>query len=418
MRRPSDKRRFLTGLGGWRGLALVVVVGSAPAVRGEEIPEHFHGVRPMGMGDAFTAVANDENAIWTNPAGIGRSRKARSRNVFNLTKVPNIIAGANSEGRAFYEGYKSSQDKSVEAVVDNADDLGDKPFWARASMFPVTLFDVSRDTPMSFGLYSNTTVKAVIPKDTPEEARVEAVSDMGGVLGFGITNNSNRFNIGFQVRPVMRYAYEDRVPSEMLLDKKAMQDEMAAEANKSQAVAADFGMMYTVADFWFPTIGVAVLNLPTGCRDDYLNPFSKRRETVCGTVFKGEFANEDALSTVDPTDVRAGVSITPRIGRKLNMRFALDVHHLPIGTSEMSYGLLGIEASKLVHAGVELFVGNPLLISPFSLRAGYSQGFATGGFSLNLGPVLIEFATYGRDVSSTSKPIEDRRMMASLSFDF
>lgn len=384
----------------------------------EEVPEHFTPVRPIGMGGAFTAVANDESSVWTNPAGIARSRKARSRGSLNLTKVPNIIAGANSEARNFYSGFSSAQDKSVENVVTSMDELGDKPFWARAALFPVTLFDLGRDTPMAFGLYSNTTVKAVISKDTPEEARIEAVSDLGSVITYGFTSDSNRFNVGLQIRPIWRYAYEDRIPSEELVNKDTMKARMEADSNRSQGLGADFGMMYTIADFWYPTIGVAVLNLPTGCRDDYLNPFTETRQTVCGTIYKGKFGNEDALSTVDPTDIRVGFSLTPRLGRKLAMRFAVDAHQLPAGTPEQSYGLQGIEASKLLHAGIELFTGNPLLVSPFALRAGYSQGFVTSGASVNLGYVSFEFAYFGRDVSSTSAPIEDRRYLGSFSFDF
>jgi hypothetical protein len=423
-RRRNQRSQRARASGDARRAAALLLAASAITTTGaqrafaEEIPEHFTAVRPIGMGDAFTAVANDESSVWTNPAGIARSRKARSRGVFNVTKFPNVIAGANAEGRAFYQGYKGTQDKSIEGILAETEDLGDKPFWARASVFPVALFDFGRDTPMAFGIYSNTTAKAVIPTDTPEVARVETVADLGGVLTFGVTDNENRLNAGISVRPVARYAYEDRIPSEDLLNKDTMKTRLADDSNKSQALGVDLGLLYTVADFWYPTIGLAVLNLPTGCRDGYLNPFTEKPENVCGTVYKGDFANEDALSTVDPTDVRAGLAITPRLGRKLALRFAVDVHHLPVGSTEQSYGLTGIEASKLVHAGVELFVGNPLQVSPFSLRAGYSQGFATAGATVDLGFLEVEFATYGRDVSSTATPIEDRRYLGSVSFDF
>lgn len=396
-------------------LSPVVLAGNAVAA---EIPGGFTSVQPMGMGNAFTAVANDENSVWTNPAGVGRSRKARSRNTFNLTKVPNLIAGANAQSRTFYKAFKGSQDKSVEGVLGDSTDLGDKPFWARAGIFPVTLFDVSRNSPMAFGLYSDTTIEALIPKDTPEEAQVTAISDVGAVLTFGWADDQNRFNAGFNVRPVLRYALEDRFPSEDLLHKTAMQKHLQDDSNKGQGLGLDFGLLYTMADFWYPTVGFAIRNLPTGCKADYLNPYTEKRENVCGTVYKGAIGNPDALSTVDPTDVRGGLSITPRIGRKLNLRFAADVHHLPLGTAQQSYGLLGIEASKLIHAGVELFPGNPLTAPPVAVRAGYSQGFITAGFSLELGVFDIEFATYGVDVSTTSKPVEDRRYLASLSVDF
>ncbi len=399
-------------------LAILVAAAAGTAARAEEIPEPFTPVRPIGMGGAFTAVANDESSVWTNPAGIARSRKARSRDVANLIKVPNLVAGANTEARSFYEGYKGSGDQSVEGVIASIDELGDKPFWARAAAFPVGIFNVSRTTPMALGAFSNTTVKAVIPHEDPTQARVEAISDVGGVVSFAFTNDSNRFAVGVSARPTKRFAYEDNIPSDALLDKAGMQARLAADSNSSQGVGVDFGTLFTIADFWYPTFGFSVLNLPTGCRKDYLNPFTEKRETVCGNVYSGDFANEDALSTVDPTDVRAGISITPRLSRKLSARLALDVHQIPISTGDMNYGLKGIDAAKLLHAGIEIFAGNPLLISDYSVRAGYSQGFMTFGASVNFGYFEIQFATYGRDVSSSAKPIEDRRVMGSLTFDF
>ena len=41
-----------------------------------EIPFFFDGARPMGMGGAFTAVADDENAIQYNPAGLAQIKKS------------------------------------------------------------------------------------------------------------------------------------------------------------------------------------------------------------------------------------------------------------------------------------------------------------------------------------------------------
>src|SRR3989338_7925440 len=48
-------------------LAVFYFPGKAPA---EELPLFYQGLRPLGMGGAFTAVADDENAIFYNPAGM------------------------------------------------------------------------------------------------------------------------------------------------------------------------------------------------------------------------------------------------------------------------------------------------------------------------------------------------------------
>jgi hypothetical protein len=400
------------------GLALLHGALSVVAANAEEIPEHFTPVRPAGMGGAFTAIANDESAVWTNPAGVGRTRKHRSRAAFHVFKFPNVIAGANKDSRNFYDTFKGAGDSSVADAVSNSDDFT-KPLYVRGAAFPVAVFDtVGRQAPMAFGLYSNTTAKVVVEKDSPEEARVDAVSDLGSVITFGLTDQNNRLNLGLQARPVMRYAYEDRIPSGDLPDRDKMKERFQNDANKMTGVGLDAGAMYTVGDFWYPTIGIAVFNLPTGCKEQYLNPFTETMTTVCGNVYTGDINNPDALSTVDPMDLRAGVSITPRFGRKVAVRFALDVHQIPVGDETQSYGLQGIDAAKLIHAGAELFLGNPLEINPVSIRGGYSQGFATAGATLNLGFMTFDFATYGRDVASGPKPVEDRRYLGAISLGF
>lgn len=399
-------------------MVMALVAALTPQVTwAVEIPGDFTAVRPIGMGDAYTGVANDESGIWTNPAGLGRVRKARSRSTFNITKVPNIIGGGNGQSRNFYDAFKGAQEKSVEGVITQNSTIADKPFYVRGAAFPVTMFDAGRNAPMAIGLFTNTTVQALIPKETPDTAQVTAISDAGGVVSFSWTNDANRFNIGMSLRPTLRYAFEDRIPSGDLIKRSAMQTHLQSDSNKLSGNGIDFGMMYTVADFWFPTVGFAVRNVPTGCKAGYLNPYTEKLENVCGNVYRGSLGNTDALSTVDPTDVRAGISIIPRLTNRINLRFAVDAHHIPLGTASQSLGLQGLDASKMVHAGGELFYGNPLLLPAFCVRAGISQGFATGGFSVNMGVLALDFATYGVDVSSSSKPVEDRRFLGSLSMD-
>ncbi len=404
----------------WRLAWMVAFLTSVPGrVQAEEIPgQAFGAVRPLGMGGAFTAVANDESSVWTNPAGIGRSRKARTRGVLSLSKLPNLIIGANGNTREFYQAFSGAQDKSIASVLSSAGTITGKPLWARGALFPVSLFDFGRQSPVAFGLYSNTVVSALIESGSTNVASVNAVSDVGAVVTLGWNNPSNRLNAAIQFRPVSRYAYENRIPSANLVDKKAMNEYLRKDSNRADGLGVDVGFMYTVADFWFPTIGVSALNLPTGCKADYLNPYSQTRQNVCGNKFQGTFGNADALSVLDPTDVRVGLSITPRITHSANLRLALDAHNLPVGSAAQSYGLQSVPFSALVHAGVEFFVGNPLMLPEYSIRFGVNQGFITSGFSFSFGALEVDFATYGVDVSSSAKALEDRRYLASLSLGF
>jgi hypothetical protein len=264
---------------------------------------------------------------------------------------------------------------------------------------------------------SHTTTKVVIDKSNPDVARVTTISDLGATTGIGWSNKTNRLNLGIQIRPTQRFSFDDKLPITTITDRNAMKEAIENSSNSGVGLGVDVGAMYTVADFWFPTIGVAVRNLPTGCQDDYLNPYDERRHSVCGTTYSGSINNPEALSTVDPTDLRIGVSITPRIEKKLALRLALDVQSLALTDGQNQYGLPGMSPAKQIHGGLELFFGNPLLIPPLSLRVGYGYGFITSGFSIRLPAFHLAFTSYGEDVSQTKSPKEDRRYLATISFE-
>jgi hypothetical protein len=383
-----------------------------------ELPEGYTGTRAIGMGDAFTAVANDETSFFTNPAGIARVRKARSRNKVHIAKFPNGTLGMNSGAKNLYTIIKGASGTAVSDAIADSDVLSDKPFYVRGAAFPTTDFELSKNQPAAFGLLGNSISKIYIDKDTPTDARISSVTDMGGAVGISFTNFANRLNMGLSVRPTYRYAYEDTVPVDSLKNSKGLATRMKKSANSGFGVGVDFGTMFTLADFWFPTIGMSILNLPTGCQSDYLNPYTETRQSICGTKYSSATGNPDALSNVDPTDLRLGVSISPRLALNYGFRLAADVHNLYLQSGTSYYGLPGVDAAKLLHAGLEFFTGNPLEQHLFSLRVGANQGFVTYGASLNLAWLNVDFASYGVDVSNTVSRIEDRRYLGTLGFSF
>jgi hypothetical protein len=276
------------------------------------------------------------------------------------------------------------------------------------------MFEVN-NSPSVFGLYTHTTLTAIPDTNDDTVMRTKATSDVGGLLSFTFSNRSNRFNAGLTLRYLSRYSYEDNIPTSVLLQKNELKSRIQANANQTKAIAADAGMLFTFSDFWFPTLGVAVFNLPLGCKDDYLNPYSQEREKICGTKFSGNIANPDDLSNLDPTDFRVGFSITPRLSRKVALRISLDLHQIAIPSGDSNFGLSDIPIGKQLHGGAELVMGNPLLPSPLFVGLGMSQGYYTFGWGFTLGSLAINFSTFGRDISYKSKPIEDRRISGSIS---
>ena len=404
LKRPSTKSTLLTVL-----LATVSTLARA------EVPEGYLTPRPMGLGGAFTAVANDESAFWTNPAGIARVRKARSRKGLHILKLPNLTLGVNAASRSFYGAISATTSGGVADVIANSNLDTSKPFYARAAAFPSILFDLGKNNPAGLGVFQNSTMRVYIDKDIPTDARVSSVSDIGTSFGYAFTDSSNRMTLGFTLRPTYRYAYEDTIPSSELKSRSALYTRIKKDNNRGVGLGADVGFLYTLADYWFPTFGLAVRNLPTGCKKDYLNPFTEKRQNICGTKYTGSEGNPEALSVIDPTDARVGMSISPRVGSDYGIRFSADIQNIYLGQSSTYYGLPGIDIAKMLHGGLEVFTGNPLERSAYAFQLGANQGFVTWGFAINSAFGSLEFASYAADVSNTLKRVEDRRYLTSFS---
>jgi hypothetical protein len=394
---------------------VAILLTSSGSALGTEVPEGYPTPRAMGLGGAFTAIANDESAFWTNPAGIARVRKARSREGIHIMKVPNLTLGLNASSRSFYGAIQGASSSGVADVIASSNISTSKPFYARAAAFPVVMFEPEKNQPMGFGVLSNSVMRISINKEIPTDARVSAITDVGASFGYAYSNLANRLSMGFTFRPTYRYAYEDTVASSELKSRTAILKRIKKDSNRGLGLGADFGMLFTLADFWFPTIGLAIRNLPTGCVNDYLNPFTEIRQKICGTTYTGSQGNPEALSVIDPTDTRLGLSISPRIAKNYGVRLSADIQNVYMGTGSVYYGLPGLDISKMIHGGIEIFSGNPLERTPFAVQVGANQGFVTWGFVLNSPLASLEFASYAVDVSSTVKRVEDRRYIASLS---
>lgn len=70
MRNPTLLKNFSKII-----ILLSLIVGSSPPLKAGETPPFLRFARPLAMGDAFTAVADDFNLFYYNPAGLARNRK-------------------------------------------------------------------------------------------------------------------------------------------------------------------------------------------------------------------------------------------------------------------------------------------------------------------------------------------------------
>ncbi len=69
-------------------MATMLTVTYMSVAQAEPLPEYFRSARAMGMGGAYIAIADDQDALFLNPAGLAGQDKAR----FNLVNADATIS--------------------------------------------------------------------------------------------------------------------------------------------------------------------------------------------------------------------------------------------------------------------------------------------------------------------------------------
>ena len=381
----------------------------------DEIPTDWQGIRSTGMGDAFTAVGNDETAPFTNPAGLSRTRNPRAKAYVHKVTFPGLVVGGN---KLAISGVNKDKTKPIQLIPKLAASVkanNKKTGFIEGQMYPSIIFGNRSSATFLLGFPSRTTA-AMQQKDTEDAdtINVRAQTTVGAVLGIASMSRGGTIGYGLSVRPNVRYSYEGNLASESVT-LQGLKTEERTNGVRSTAVAGDVGMLITAGDFWLPTLGLSVRNIPTGCVEKYVNPVTGDLQTVCGVLRSGAPVGSSSDALLDPTEVRIGVAITPRFnlgGTRANLRISADAWPLPVVIKSKSYGITNINVNRLLHAGAELYFGNAFLQNGIGFRAGSNQGQLCYGATLKLFGIALEYSFYGVD-TGTSKvaKIESRHLI-------
>ncbi len=355
------------------------------------IHQQFMSTRAMGMGNAHVAVADDENAIFYNPAGTLRSTK-RTMNFF-------IKGGGNPDIPDFMDEIKTAQDdtNSSQAIGNllaskygehyslRAPSLGF--IWATPKW---SLAFIPADATVEMGLH-----QAVGPA-------INLVAYQDTTLAYSRAWNIKKMNYGrLDMGATAKLIYRGHL--DKIVDIASIQNDKiieAAESNEGMTLDFDWGMLWQAPEyssgFWSvfqPTLGLNVRNVldygyfsNLGLYSDDKNgdPDKLHRVVDLGTAFK--LPKWWLWSTQIAIDVR-------------------DILH-PNWTVE-----------KGIHAGLEF---NWEMFSWWKggWRVGMNQTYLTAGFSGQLWIFKLDLATFGREIGTKSTKKEDRVYMLTASLDF
>ncbi len=346
----------------------------------------YEGTRANGMGGAFTAVADDNTAIFYNPAGISQLEKGESNWFLKADADPDILD--------FYDEIDAAGDQAndVQAISDviqnnygqhysvRAPSIGF--LWARPS-WGVAI--IPMDLSIDMGLH-----RSVGPS-----VNLTAIQDttIAFTKNWQIKkwHNKGTFNVGVTAKAIYRLNVDEIVDVVSI----AGDDEIfnIEDAKEGMTVDADVGFLWKGPWQSFnPSAALVIRNIA-----DY-----------------GYFANFELIGE--------GTGDPEKLHRTIDLGYAMDLPNWWIWSSKIAFDIRDIlhpnwNIQKGIHLGAEF---NWQVTSWWrgGWRAGLNQGYWTAGFTGEFGIFKLDLASYGEEVGVESVKIENRRYMLEMSLDF
>lgn len=437
-------------------LIAIVAILFSPSVYGAQsfyLHQPHISIRAMGMGGAFTAVADDYNALFFNPAGLARLPEGQINMGFAAAGTPEILDFSNDLSNAGSSATEltSVLSKYIGKHFGSRVTVGGswvRPGWG-IGFYPVDVtieadirgtlgvsLEAYQDTTLQFGMAWNFLGPAVIkpkaPPKKPEEKEKkvpkEILSDPALTEGkdakvadkvvkedeleakkaqaeyeqklkeYEKNKNDFRLSLGAAVKAVYR-GYGDK--SLTLFDLTQSQSLFRmSELQEGLTFDLDLGALYSpkVAEGSFlgilkPTFGLTIRNV-----------------VDAGFVTNFHLLDKDSQTTSKKLGRRidAGTRLELPDFWVFTPRFALDFRDMTVE---------GVSFKKSLHAGFELWWEVAWWLQG-AYRMGISQGYLTAGISAQAALFRLDLATYSEEVGTTDTPKESRRFMAKMSLNF
>lgn len=342
--------------------AWILWVLLAVPASGRELPSFFEGVRPLGMGGAFTAVADDENAVFYNPAGLDRVP------AWGLGVV-NPLVEVGEDGLDFARDAQDTDFDDAGEVTDLLRDYVGTSEHYRAALFP---HFVMRH--LELGVLAQVSATLQPNNRVFPETDVAALQTLSAHLGTGFGFFEGRLRLGAAAKYVQAHRLDEVYTVEHIAAPD-FRDRVEDDLEEGRGFGVDLGAMVTAPVALEPTLGLTVLNVG---------------DTNLGDA--GEL----------PQQINLGVSVHHRFSW-LEVTGAADWVDVTtrVGEDDDPY--------KRLHFGVESRFPKVL-----SIRGGLYQGYATLGATVDLWALRLDYATYAEELGSAAGDRADRRHVAQL----
>ncbi len=372
------KKQFIKGF----MTVLAVFFISSVSFCGNEPRSMILSPRVAGMGGAFVAVADDENALYYNPAGLKHVQKSTFTFFDPIVKLGKDYSKLQN---AIDDIDKATTDA---AKIDAANKYIPLNVPAGLSLSPYYLSPT-----FSGAIFGSGNVRAEIVDKTEPKVRADGYVDVTGIVAYPYALNE-KLTLGASLSVTNRGRYACKAGSvgcknvsgaveigvTGLKPGEEVQDKI--EQVKATGIGIDAGALYTLNEK--VTLGAAIYNL-FSTKFDY-DTFSNN---IPGTVTLG--------MKYDPSAMMASMSFLK------DTKVAMDIDRFFNGGSLW----------KKIHIGVESKVSDML-----DVRLGLNGGWATFGLGVKLGILNLDYAYFQEERGGYAGQLEDTSHIIGLALKF
>ncbi|MDR1086757.1 MAG: conjugal transfer protein TraF [Endomicrobium sp.] len=394
--------------------AFVLTINAAVSAAQPEKRAFINGLRPMSMGGAFIAVADDENAFFYNPAAItgrnGYSIQVLSIDAVLLTDTLDLYKFYKDNRKDITKWSRLTQQQQTELMNRVLNNALDKPAGVLISAPSVTFINkpiAIKENYLNFGggLFSWIETVAKFKRGAlfPCLYYNAQITGIGIIpLAYKITSlDAVKLHGTLSLGVNFKYMYRGKnCQVRVSLDEIQNYDFLNAFL-EGTAFGMDFGAIYHLNTCW--NFGLNVADIFTTCVK-YKNVYKDSRDY-------GQRLNESIK-----LNLGVGLAYFPGkfyywtdkyLNTNNNLMLVFDITDLT-GTEERF-----IESPfKKIHFGAEC------KLSPFVIRMGFNSGYPTVGLGVVTKIVNLEYAFYGEEQGNYAgqKPSWIHRMQLSVKF--
>jgi hypothetical protein len=328
----------------------------------------------MGMGNAYSATIRSCEAIYYNPAALGRLRRKVASEILN----PMFDANVNSIG-LITKANKVLKDNSE--TIDYVRDYVGEPIYANVSIAPSLCY-----RGVGFSVFEIAEFDATLSDKANPNMDIYVRNDYGFAMGGAYRMFNGRVKIGV----AMKYIVRSEIDKNVTAQEFASNDFNLQEAYSGEAISMDTSLLLTIPITMLPRISIVSEN--TG--DTF---FTKRDSSYLGNTVLGA-----------PAPMRQryhfGFGISPKLSARTRLNLNFEMRDALKSTNNVY---------RLLHFGGELVFPRLVIV-----RIGFNQGYFSYGASFDFKLTTIEFAGYTQELGTYAGQKGDNRYMLKIGMGF